>query len=46
MAAKRAANIWGPAGNQSVKKIKERAANILEEFIVTNDFVEVDRAIR
>jgi len=46
MAAKRAANIWGPAGNQSVKKFKERAVSILEEYIVTNDIVEADRAIR
>lgn len=46
MAAKRVANIWGPAGNQSVKKFKERAVSILEEFVVTNDIVEADRAIR
>jgi len=46
MAGKRVANIWGPAGNQSVKKFKERAISILEEFVVTNDVVEADRAIR
>lgn len=46
MAGKRVANIWGPAGNQSVKKFKERAVSILGEFIVTNDIVEADRAIR
>jgi len=46
MAGKRVANIWGPAGNQSVKKFKERAVSILEEFVVTNDIVEADKAIR
>lgn len=45
-AAKRVAHIWGPAGDQSVKKIKERIDSILAEYLVSNDMVETDKAIR
>jgi hypothetical protein len=45
-AAKRMAHIWGPSGDQSVKKIKERIAGILDEYLVSNDMSEADRAIK
>jgi len=45
-AFKRVAHIWGPGGEQSVKSFKERAHNIIEEYIVSNDISETDRAIR
>jgi len=45
-AAKKIAHIWGPAGDQSVKKIKERIESILGEYLVSNDMVETDKAIR
>jgi len=45
-AAKRIAHIWGPSGDQSVKKIKERIASILDEYLVSNDIAETDKAIR
>jgi len=44
-AFKRVAHIWGPGGEQSVKKFKERAKSILEEFLVSNDINETDKAI-
>ena len=34
-AGKRIANVWGPGGNQSVKRFKERARSILEEYLVS-----------
>jgi len=45
-AAKRVAHIWGPSGDQSVKKIKERIVSILGEYLVANDIAETDREIR
>lgn len=45
-AFKRIAHIWGPAGDQSVKRFKERAKTILEEYLVNNDLIETDKAIR
>lgn len=45
-AAKRIAHIWGPSGDQSVKKIKERIASILNEYLVSNDMTEADKAIK
>lgn len=45
-AFKRIAHIWGPGGDQSVKRFKERAQSILEEFLVSNDVIETDKAIR
>jgi len=45
-ASKRIAHIWGPGGDQSVKRFKERAQSILEEYLVSNDIVETDKAIR
>jgi len=45
-AAKRVAHIWGPAGDQSVKKIKERIDNILAEYLSSNDMTETDKAVR
>eukprot|EP01111_Echinosteliopsis_oligospora_P008482 TRINITY_DN2418_c0_g1_i1.p1 TRINITY_DN2418_c0_g1~~TRINITY_DN2418_c0_g1_i1.p1 ORF type:complete len:368 (+),score=138.17 TRINITY_DN2418_c0_g1_i1:196-1299(+) len=44
-AAKRIENIWG-TGKESVKRIKERASDVLSEYVVSNDIKEVDRAIR
>lgn len=44
--AKRIAHIWGPAGDQSVKRIKERTNAIIEEYISSNDLSETDKAIR
>jgi len=45
-AFKRVAHIWGPGGDQSVKRFKERAQTILEEYLVNNDITETDNAIR
>lgn len=45
-AFKRVAHIWGAAGEQSAKRFKERVAAILEEYCVSNDITEADRAIR
>lgn len=45
-AFKRIAHIWGPGGDQSVKRFKERAQSILDEYLVSNDIVETDKAIR
>jgi len=45
-AAKRLAHIWGPSGDQSVKKIKERISSILDEYLVSNDMSEADKAIK
>lgn len=45
-AGKRIAHIWGPGGDQSVKRFKERAKTILEEYLVNNDITETDNAIR
>jgi len=45
-AFKRVAHIWGPGGDQSVKRFKERAQSILDEYIVSNDIIETDKAIR
>lgn len=45
-AGKRAAHIWGPAGDQSVKKIKERIDSILAEYLSSDDITETDKAIR
>lgn len=45
-AAKRIAHIWGPSGDQSVKKIKERISSVLDEYLVSNDMNEADKAIR
>jgi hypothetical protein len=45
-AFKRVTHIWGAAGEQSVKRFKERVLSILEEYLVSNDIVEADRAIR
>jgi len=44
-AAKRVAHIWGPSGGQSVKRIKERCISIIEEYLVSNDIKETDKAI-
>lgn len=44
--SKRIAHIWGPAGDQSVKRIKERTNSILEEYVSSNDLTETDKAIR
>eukprot|EP00026_Physarum_polycephalum_P009497 Phypoly_transcript_09622.p1 GENE.Phypoly_transcript_09622~~Phypoly_transcript_09622.p1 ORF type:complete len:381 (+),score=81.49 Phypoly_transcript_09622:117-1259(+) len=45
-AFKRIAHVWGPGGDQSVKRFKERAQTILEEYLVNNDITETDNAIR
>jgi hypothetical protein len=45
-AFKRAQHIWGPAGDQSVKKFKERVESLLQEYLVSTDIVEADRAVR
>jgi len=45
-AFKRITHIWGPGGDQSVKRFKERAQTILEEYLVNNDITETDQAIR
>jgi len=45
-AFKRIAHVWGPGGDQSVKRFKERAKTILEEYLVNNDITETDKAIR
>lgn len=45
-AFKRVAHIWGPGGEQSVKRFKERAHGIIEEYLVSNDIIETDKAIR
>lgn len=37
-AAKRIAHGWGPGGDQSVKRFKERSQAILEEYLVSNPF--------
>jgi hypothetical protein len=45
-AGKRMEHIWGPGGDQSVKRFKESAQTILEEYLVNTDIVETDKAIR
>lgn len=45
-AFKRVAHIWGPGGEQSVKRFKERAQSILDEYMVSTDVTETDKAIR
>jgi hypothetical protein len=37
-AFKRITHIWGPGGDQSVKRFKERAQTILEEYLVSISF--------
>jgi len=45
-ASKRLAKIWGPAGEQSVKHLKERAQSILGEYLSSPDIAEAERAVR
>jgi len=45
-AGKRVAHIWGPGGEQSVKRFKERVVNILGEYVSNTDIHEADRAVR
>lgn len=45
-AGKRLAHVWGAGGEQSVKRFKESAQTILEEYLVSTDLTETDKAIR
>jgi len=45
-AFKRITHVWGAAGDQSVKKLKERTQAILDEYLVSNDITETDNALR
>lgn len=42
----RLAHIWGPGDLSSVKRLKEEAATMIEEFLTTGDLQEVDACIR
>jgi len=42
----RLAHIWGPGDLGSVKRLKEEANLILEEYLVTSDMQEADKCIR
>jgi len=44
-AARRVANIWGASGGQNVKRIKEKCISIIDEYLVSNDIAETDKAI-
>eukprot|EP01113_Clastostelium_recurvatum_P041879 TRINITY_DN671_c0_g1_i2.p1 TRINITY_DN671_c0_g1~~TRINITY_DN671_c0_g1_i2.p1 ORF type:complete len:373 (+),score=104.62 TRINITY_DN671_c0_g1_i2:193-1311(+) len=45
-AAARLEQVWGPGAGQSVKRLKERIALILEEYLAHPDALQVDRAVR
>lgn len=45
-AASRLAHIWGPGGEQSVKRLKERIVSLLEDYLVQQDTLAADRAVR
>eukprot|EP01112_Ceratiomyxa_fruticulosa_P008007 TRINITY_DN2077_c0_g2_i3.p1 TRINITY_DN2077_c0_g2~~TRINITY_DN2077_c0_g2_i3.p1 ORF type:complete len:372 (-),score=90.49 TRINITY_DN2077_c0_g2_i3:171-1286(-) len=45
-AGSRLAHIWGPGGEQSVKRLKERILVLLEDYIVQQDLLAADRQVR
>jgi len=44
--SKRLEHIWGPGDLESVKRLKREASTLVSEFIVNEDKVEADRALR
>lgn len=44
-AFKRIAHIWGAGGEQSVKRFKERAKSILEEYLVSFRIIRCDKSL-
>jgi len=45
-AAKRLEHIWGPGNLKSVKRLKEEARTILEEYLVNDDKKEAEKSLR
>jgi len=44
--SERLAHVWGAGDLSSVKRLKEEVTLTLKEFLINNDFNEVDRSIR
>lgn len=42
----RLAHVWGPGDLSSVKRLKEEASTLLEEYLTTGDVEEADRCLR